>query len=43
MIFLGLVTGVVAYYWLWPKYAAARLVRKIEAYNRLTNERKQTE
>ena len=30
MIFAGLLAGVVARYWLWPKFAAARLVRELE-------------
>jgi len=40
VIIAGLITGVVVYYWLMPKWAAARIVRAVESYNRRENERK---
>jgi hypothetical protein len=43
VILAGLFAGIVAYYWLWPKVAAARIIRKVEAYNRLINDERKTE
>lgn len=41
MIYAGIIAGVIAYYWLMPKWVAARIIRRIELINRLDNERKQ--
>lgn len=40
VILAGLITGVLAWYWLVPKVLAARIVRQHEAFNRLRNEGK---
>lgn len=34
MIIAGVVAGVIAYYWLWPKAIARLIMRRVEAFNR---------
>jgi hypothetical protein len=37
VIYAGIIAGFVAYYWLMPKWVAARIVRHVEALNRAAN------
>lgn len=43
MIYAGIIVGVATYYWLMPKWVAARIIRWVEAQNRAANSNRRNE